>query len=237
MRRCPPIARIALRAGGWLGLLMAAGCMPLGYAYPTVSYVAPFRVQAPRDEVHAFRVDVVDDDNSTETHERDRYVLQPLPLHRDGSCDPQMKVAVDYGWILNSFALYYEGRTHHTMLVRLYRPGYQTIEIESWQKDMKVKWVEASALDEREQAIDDLISTWNTTPARIQNRVARTGFVPPRDPLVFHYLAGGSASDEHRRTLQFAAKEYERLLNETHDDDMHARLETKVKALRQLAAK
>jgi len=227
---------MALRACGLLCLFMA-GCIPIGYAYPRVSYVAPVSVGAARDQVHAFRVDVADDDNCIDFPEDDQYVLRSLPLHRDGSFDPQVKVSVDYGWIWNCIALIYDGSTHHTMMVRLYRPGFQTIEIESWQKSGQMKWVVASSLDEQEQAIDDLVSTWNTTPVRIQNRVARTGFVPPRDPLVFRYLAPGSSSDEHMQALHFAASEYERLMREANDPDMRSRLQDKGKALRQQAAK
>jgi hypothetical protein len=236
MRRCPPVAGIALRACGLLCLLMA-GCIPIGYAYPSVSYVAPVNVGAIPDQVHAFRVDVADDDNSSDLTEKDEYVLHPIPLHRDGSFDPQVKIGVDYGWIWNCITLIMDGSTHHTMMVRLYRPGYQTLEIESWQKNGRMKWVVASSLDEQEQALDDLVSTWGTTPVRIQNRIARTGFVPPRDPLVFRYLAPGSSTDEHRQALHFAASEYERLMREAIDPEMRSRLQEKGKALRQLAAK
>src|SRR5579871_6636037 len=129
----PPVARAVRRMSGLLALLFV-GCMPLGYAYPTISYVRPARVGAARDEVKAFRVDVADDDNEClEIKEKDRYVLTPLPLHRDGSFDPQVKIAVDYGWLLNCLSVIYDSSTHHTVMVRLYRPGYRTLEIQSWQ--------------------------------------------------------------------------------------------------------
>ncbi len=229
MCHCPPQARIALRAGGLLCLLLG-GCMPIGYAYPTVSYVPPVALGREREEVSLFRVDVADDDNCIDFPEKDQYVLRSLPLHRDGFSDPQVKLAVDYGWIWNCVSLIYDGATHHTVMVRLYRPGYQTVEIHSWQKDRRLKWVEASSLDEQETAIDELVSTWNTAPVRLQNHVAATGFVPPRDPIVFRYLAPGSALDEHQRTLQFVASEYERLLRQATAADMRERLQSKAKA-------
>jgi hypothetical protein len=211
--------------------------MPLGYAYPKVSYLPPVTLGAERDEVSVFRVDVVDDDNCVNIREKDEYVLHPLPLHRDGHTDPQVKLAVDYGWLLNWVSVLYDGSTHHTIMVRLYRPGYQTIEIHSWQKNGRAKWIPTSSLDEQEIAIDELLSTWNTTPERLQNQIARTGFVPPRDPFVFHYLARGSTLDEHQQALQFAASEYERLLRQATAPDMRERLNGKAKALRELAAK
>ena len=124
----PSTARSARRMGGWLVLLLA-GCMPLGYAYPTLSSVRPARVGPARDEVRAFRVDVADDDNCLDFEENDRYVLSALPLHHDGSFDPQRKVSVDYGWLWNCISVVYNGSTNHTIMVRLYRPGYRTLQL------------------------------------------------------------------------------------------------------------
>lgn len=236
MRRCPPAARIARRMCGLLGLFMV-GCMPLGYAYPKVSYIPPGSVGTVRDEVYAFRVDVTDDDNCLEITEKDRYVLSRMPLHRDGSYDPQTKVAVDYGCILYCMSNVYDTATHHNLLVRLYRPGYHTLEIESWQPDDKFQWIEATRPEEQEQAIDDLVSTWKTTPQRLQNKAAFDGFVPPRDPIVFNYLAPGSTSGTHHKALLFAASEYDRLLPRAGDADTKARLQAKATALREMAAK
>ena len=221
---------------GLLGLLLA-GCMPIGYAYPTIAYVRPASVGAARDEVRVFRVDVADDDNCLDIPEKDLYRLTPLPLHRDGSFDPQLKVAVDYGWLWNCVALIYDSSTHHTVLVRLYRPGYHTVELESWRKEGRMEWTPAPTPNEREQAIDDLVSTWKTSPAQLQNKYAFEGFVPPHDPIVFHYLAPGSTSFEHRSALRFAAGEYEQLLSEVSDAEQRGRLEEKAKALRKLAAR
>lgn len=220
---------------GLLGLLLA-GCMPIGYAYPTIGYVRPASVGPARAEVRAFRVDVVNDDNCLDIPEKDRYRLTPLPLHRDGSFDPQVKVAVDYGWLWNCVALIYDSSTHHTVLVRLYRPGYYTLELESWRKEGRMQWTPARTPQEREQAIDDLVSTWKTAPARLQNKYAFEGFVPPREPIVFRYLAPGSTSQEHRSALHFAAREYEQLLSEdVGDPEMRSRVEEKARALRKLA--
>jgi hypothetical protein len=236
MRRCPPAARIARRACGLLGLFLA-GCMPLAYVYPKVSFIPPGTVGPVGDQVHAYRVDITNDDNSVEITEHDKYVLSRLPLHDDGSFDPQTKVSVDYGWLLYGLVNFIDASTHHTMLVRLYRPGYHTIEIESWHTKERIRWIAASTPEEQEQAIDDLVSTWKTTPERIQTKAAYSGFTPPHDPIVFHYLAPGSDSEEHREALCFTATEYERLLNSAKDPDLHARLQAKAKALREMAAK
>jgi hypothetical protein len=236
MKRCPSAARIARRLCGLLGLLLV-GCMPLGYAYPTVSYIPPGTVGAARDEVHAFRVDVTDDDNCLEITEKDHYVLSRIPLDSDGNYDSQTKVGVDYGCILYCMANVYDTATHHTVMVRLYRPGYHTLELESWQSNDRIHWVEATKPVEQEQAIDDLVSTWKTTPQRLQNQAAFNGFVPPRDPIVFRYLAPGTTTDEHRDALLFAAAEYSRVLSTAADAETKARLQAKATALREMAAK
>lgn len=235
MRQCPPAVRCMFRACGLLSLLFA-GCIPIGYVYPTVSYIAPVAVGAGPDEVHAVRVDVADDDNSPEFAEHDKYILQTLSLTPNGSFDPQIKVAVDYGWLWNCVQLIYSEHTHHTLMVRLYRPGYKTIEIESWQKTGQVKWEVAADLVDREEAIDDLVATWKTTYLSPQYQYAHPG--NPRDTMVFQTLAPGSISDEHRDVLLFAAGEYERLAGQAKTQaELRSRAEIKAKALRQLAAK
>jgi hypothetical protein len=233
MRRCPSGASIAFRACGVLALI-GAGCMPLGYVFPTISYVRPATVGAARDQVRAFRVDVSDDDNYFEIPEHDRYVLTPLPLNEDGSFDPQVKIAADYGWFLDGVAVIWGACRHHTVMVRLYRPGYHTIELVSWRNDERLHWTPAPTPEEQEQAIDDLVSTWWTSPTRLQTQYAAQGFEPPREPLVFRFLAPGSASNAHQAALCFAAKEYERLARNVSDAELHSRLEQKAKAIRQL---
>lgn len=218
---------------GLLGLLLC-GCMPLGYAFPTVSYVRPATVGAARDEVRAFRVDVANDDFCMAMPEKDRYVMTPLQLNTDGSFDPQVKISADYGWLCNCFVMIYGASTHHTVLVRLYRPGYHTIELPSWRKEEPLNWMPAPTPLERERAIDDLVSTWWTSPSKVQSTYAVDGFVPPVEPIVFRYLAPGSVSEEHQASLIFAATEYERLARAVDNADLRKRLEEKAKALQQL---
>lgn len=221
------------RLCGLLGLL-CAGCMPFGYVYPNISYVRPASVGAARDQVRAFRVDVTDDNNRFEIPEGDQYVLTQLPLKEDGSFDPQLKVATDYGWFLDAPAFMYGSARHHTVLVRLYRPGYHTLELTSWRNDERLHWTQAQTPLEQEQAVDDLVTTWRTSPLHLQCQYATQNRDTPRDPMLFRYLAPGSISDEHRETLCFAAGEYERLANEATDAKLRSRLEDKAKALRQL---
>jgi hypothetical protein len=221
------------RLCGLLGLL-CAGCMPLGYVYPSISYVRPASVGAARDQVRAFRVDVADDDNSFEYPEHDRYVLTALPLGEDGSFSPQFKFSTDYGWFMDGPGMMHGGARHHTILVRLYRPGYHTLELVSWRNDQRLHWTQAPTLLEQEQAVDDLVTTWRTTSMNLQCQYTLQNREAPRDSLILRSLAPGSMSDEHREALCFAAGEYERLASEATDARLRSRLEEKARTLRQL---
>ena len=224
------------RLCGLLGLL-CAGCMPLGYFYPSISYVRPASVGAIRDQVRAFRIDVTDDDNTFELPEGDRYILRPLLLKDDGSFDPQVKVATDFGWFLDAPAFMHGSMRNHTVLVRLYRPGYHTLELTSWRGDERLHWTTAPTPLEQEQAIDELVSTWRTSPRRLLCQYAVNHNDAPHDSLLFRFLAPGSASEEHLEAMCFVAGEYERLANEASDEQLRSRVEEKARAIRQLVAR
>ena len=95
-------------------------------------------------------------------------------------------------------------------------------------------WTPAPTLLEREKAIDDLVTTWWTSPARLQTQYTAEGFVPPVEPIVFRYLAPGSASPGHQEALDFAAGEYEKLVSQVANAELRSRLQEKAKALREL---
>ena len=110
---------------------LLAGCLvPVGWAYPTVSIVPPAALDS-TDQVRAFRVDVADQLSEIDMNGGDDYVLSEVPIPEHGILLPQTKVALDYGYVWNMIAIVYGGHTHHTALLRLYRPGFQTVEISS----------------------------------------------------------------------------------------------------------
>jgi hypothetical protein len=226
---------------------LLTGCV-LGYAYPTIARVPAVSVvqEAQAGEIHAFRVDVADDQNCIDFPEQDCYVLRTVPLSPEGDVPPQTKVGLDYGWILNCVALVYSGHTHHTVLVRLYRPGWQTVEIKAWDQVGPITWKESIDLPARERAVDDLLSTWNTDalsqlPARTSGSKPPPPQARPWDPKVFRNLAPGSASAWHRQALLFAAAEYDRLAAAATADkagqEQRQRVADKAKRLRELAAR
>ena len=223
---------------------LLAGCIPfipVYYAYPTAAFIPAVPAAASPAEVRAFRVDVADEQNCIDFPEHDRYVLTPVSLSRAGSVPPQMLVALDYGWVWNCIALIFDGHTHHTVMVRLYRPGFRTVEIQAGQKEGRADWEKTADAAAQEKAVDDLLSTWGTNDPGRQWADDHNRDLPPTDWKVFASLAPGSSSSGHRRTLLFAASEYERLAAGLGDDEpaqrQRARLADKAKALRELAGK
>jgi hypothetical protein len=194
-------------------------------------------------EVRAFRVDVSDDAFGVmDVEEHDRYVMTEMTARFGDWLCPQGKVAVDYGWEMIG-VLSYGQHTHHTVLVRLYRPGYKTVEVESWQLPPYADWQKAASPADQERAVDDLLSTYErddlVTWSRRREASSRGEIAaPPRDPSVFRNLAPGSAGRGHREALLFAAAEYERLAKAAEGDagrDVRTRSAEKAAALRKLA--
>jgi hypothetical protein len=189
------------------------------------------------DRVYAFRVDVKDQDNCIDFPSEDRYVLHEMSLNADHRSLPQVKLALDYAWVWNCIALTFSGETHHTLKVRLYRPGWQTVEIQSWQREGRAQWREAPDLAAQEKALDDLASTWETESFVTKGRY-KSG--RPEDAALFQRLAPGSASRAHKKALLFAASEYDRLTKvaeANRDGAGRDRLAEKAKALQELAAR
>jgi hypothetical protein len=223
---------------------LLAGCVPLGYAYPSVEHVWEVPVGPAASEVRAFRVDVADEQNCIEFPENDRCLLGAIPLTRKGGVPAQTQVAFDHGWLWHCIALSYGGHTSHVLMVRLYRPGYQTVEVKSWQKTGTVTWKVARDLAEQEQAVDDLLTTSEYAPSfriALEGPPGKAEGKPARDGGTFWALAPGSAARRHREALLFAIGEYERLAAQcppgAAGQEARERLAVKAKALGELAAK
>jgi hypothetical protein len=124
------------------------------------------------------------------------------------------------------------------MAIRLYRPGWKTVELRSWDLSSTVCWVKAETLREQETAVDELLSIENVPVMKNVSwfcdsdveSLFRWGKVPP-----------GSTSLAHRQALLFAASEYERLAEMPRDDPadpaLVQRLREKAQAVRALAEK
>jgi hypothetical protein len=200
----------------WIFLIcpLLSGCFPLLYAYPSISFVPSIDPGPVPDKVYAFRVDVTDERNGN-LAENDRYVLRELALGSSNRVPMQAKIDVDRGWFLVSDRSQH-AHTRHAVMVRLYRPGWDTIEIHAPDDAHHVRWFEAGNPGRREEAVDALLSTWETDVEKMRElssaSVLQQQALPtPIDVLHFRNLAPGSASGEHCRALLFAAGEYERI--------------------------
>jgi hypothetical protein len=211
-------------------LILSAGCIPFVpcyYAYPSISHVPSVDTEGGAD-VRAFRIDVAEKLNGIEYAALDSFVFTEVPVWPKGSVAGQTQVAVDYGMVWNCIALIFTKHTSHKVLVRLYRPGYETIEIRSCEDKVRFVWTAALDLPAQEKAVDDLVAV--SKDAYVPNYLVPDGSDKP--------LAGldpGSTCAAHRKALLFAASEYQRLaakiLDEREEGDA-TRLRLREKASR-----
>jgi hypothetical protein len=209
-----PLACWAVALGG----VLAGGCL-VPYAYPHLSHISGLTSTSAPGEVHAFRVEVqssrVDLGQTTE-----RYTLARVPLEPNGRVPAQTSLSLDYGAYVVGVALNYPIHHGRSLLVRLYRPGFQLVEVQSGQSLDQVRWQPASDLTAQERALDALL----VDPA-VDLKAWTAAQITP-----------GSAAPEHREALLFAAAEYERLADGLADPETRRRLLHKALEVRERLA-
>jgi hypothetical protein len=111
--------------------LLTAGCIP--YAYPKLSCVYGIELGPEASDVHVFRVDALAT-SPLIGFTCCEYSLSEITPKADATVPFSMRVTVERGAIplLNPFKLI-PCSTHDTR-VRLYRPGYQLAELNSWMR-------------------------------------------------------------------------------------------------------
>jgi hypothetical protein len=214
----------------WLMLLFllpqCTGC--LAYAHPSVIYTPEQPLPTPNGSEHAFRVDV-DRTERKPAPTSSEYTLMRIPLTANGIIPSQLEIAPTTG-IYNPFGIgetKEHERSSYTMLVRVYRPAFRTIEIKAWDKTRELQWVAAPDLAAQERAIDDLLvdpalpvdHNMGSGPIRAKTleEAAQLGQLTwwehkelKSPPLG---LQPGSVASSQRSALEFAASEYQRLAN------------------------
>src|SRR5262249_55105685 len=135
-----------------------------------------------------------------------RYVLRPIPLSSSAESalivPGQTKISLEMAWgqwMLNPTG--FANHRKHEVRVRLYRPGYQLVEIRPDHDSDTIQWKSAPSLADQEEAVDALLDMMNF------------GWWSPRSLFAdwSSYLAPGSESPDHRSVVLFAASEYDRL--------------------------
>jgi hypothetical protein len=217
------------------GLLLAcpfsAGCVG-GYVYPSPIYIPQTRLEKPAAAtVHAFRVEILDTSGTIEFTDEDQYRFSEVPVTEKGVVPAQKSVRFARGWWALVGTHQYSQSLQPTIRLRLYRPGYETVEFGPWARTSKLKWNLATTLAAREAAIDDLISTHGTNELyKIAPEVWQNERVD--------YALAAPTTDIQRAALLFVAGEYDRLVPdavERGDTRTKERLQEKARQLRALA--
>lgn len=189
--------RFVLPALGLFCLFLQSGC--LCCPYPRIGYTPQLQV-GPEDEVRAFRVDA---EHSTGvdlggiipgylfprvrsvTHHVGPRRLTELAISSNHVAPEQIKASLSYAHVGSLFLLIHgAGHCRESLAVKLYRPGYKLVAVESWDLPHQPQWRPTFNLEGQEQALDAL-------------------FELP--------LEAGSISAAHRQALLFGASEYDRL--------------------------
>jgi hypothetical protein len=185
-----------------LALCCAAGCVPIFYAYPSVSYVPALNLGPGHDNIFVFRVDVADDESTPGLAKPGHYRFRQVHVAPHGTIMGQGKLAIDSGFYWNLIAVTYAEKTDHSIRLRLYRPGFDVLEIQAWQNEMSMEWTAVSDLRAQEKVIDKLLRPTGNG-AWTQAHKDKDWGLDQVDP--------GSVTPEQRSVLVFVAGEYERL--------------------------
>jgi len=224
---------------GGLCLICAAstGCVQVPFCVPEYSVVSATRTGCDAKEVHAFRVDITQKQDLKEGPPPDCKVtgenleslqLTRIPLADDGTTSSQVTFNCASGWSYVGFWNFVNTCTSHAVAVRLYRPGFETIELKAGHDPREMQWHEALDLAAQEKAIDNLLGANPLeTGKSLSNELQRR-------------LEPGSKSTAHRDALLFASREYERIARAVSPDELdgsafRARLMEKSRRLKSLA--
>jgi hypothetical protein len=210
------------------------GCVQMPFYVPEVNVVPAVNAGGDGGDVHAFRVDLTDrvalkegpPPNCVVRGENAETVeLTKIAVSAGGTMPKQVALSWAHGWCYVGFWNYVNAYTSHSVAVRLYRPGYETIELKPGESPRDLRWTEATDLAAREKAVDDLLGVspleqGKTLSAEQQRR-----------------LQPGTKSAAHRESLLFAAREYERLARGAADaePELRGRLVDKAERLKALA--
>jgi hypothetical protein len=137
-----------------LGILCLSGCL-LPYAYPNLSYVPGCDLNLKMPDCHVFRVDVTA--GQSDLKEDGEYTVVEIPRRSDGSFPPQFGLSIDFGVYVANPALSFNIGCLHSIRVRIYRPGYQLVQLKPWDSTEKVQWHPTTNWIEQEKAIDALL--------------------------------------------------------------------------------
>jgi hypothetical protein len=180
-----------------------------------------------QSDCHAFRIDV-------SGYQQDLGVSQMAVRFRrvapsfGGLLPPQVGFSVDYGYYVVGIALNYNVGHIHSTRLRLYRPGYQLVELDSWALADHVVWKGATGVAAQEKAIDDLMTVTSLSCSEeIWLKFWNVGE---------HQHLPSAAFGDDKEPLRFAAAEYQRVATLAPNAAEAERIRNKARELLTLAA-
>ncbi len=178
--------------------LAVGGCMPVFYHDLSRTPAVPAAAAGEAiDEVHAFRVQASESHWGAEGASSALQVrIQEVPFSTAGVLPRYWTCQFDYGWIS---LLGCEDITMNGTALRLYRPGFATVEIPPGGPPPSVSGKRATDWKEQEQALDALVVP--PTLLRAREKYQAT----PADPLWIN------STPAYTKALIFVADEYERI--------------------------
>jgi hypothetical protein len=206
-----------------LGTLCSTGCM-LPYAYPNLAYVPGCDFGTQATDCHVFRVDVsVHEDD---VGEEGQYSIVEVERRSDGTIPPQLRLSIDRGYYVLGGATNFNVGWLHATRVRLYRPGYQLIELAPWESTDRLAWKPAKDWAEQEKAIDELVRRPAVSASESAlRRKDREELHPRGTPTGWDVIASKDAT-------VLAAAEYDRVAALAPTAEDITRLQAKARELR-----
>jgi hypothetical protein len=193
-----------------LVLPLAGGCLVRYCLYPTLDRTPATQLPPDSSEVCAFRVDISTESiDGKGSRQEVTETLTEVPVSSQEEVPALVKPSVSFGILILPPAMPGVYHFSHSVALRLYRPGYELVEIKSWDRAAPVQWKQAADLEAQEKALAALFPV--------------------------ERLGGGKEEPAHRRTLLFGASEYERLAATAQSSAQRARLLATAKSLRDLA--
>jgi hypothetical protein len=231
------LQRWLVRALALILLPTLPGCL-IPYGFPKIDQTPLLCLGEETEEVHAFRIDVTRD--FVDIGGSDQCTLSEVTFLPGRWVPPQTKISATYGHYVFGIALNYPVYTSHSLGLELYRPGYELVELDSWQFSREIVWKKADDLRAQEQALDRLFLMTAEDRANKPASVNVLGRRLQYWGMISAQLSPGSESTDHRRVLLFGASEYERLRSSAkasgdEGEAVRCRLESKAQDLRKLA--
>jgi hypothetical protein len=210
--------------------MLASGCFVIPVSYPKWSFLPGFENSSELSGCRVFRMD--SSVTHTENHgDFGEYTLTEVLPDSDGGIPARTRFSLDKKYIVvglvEGFHLVGEA---HRMLLRLYRPGYELVELESWQTIDQVQWRPAKDWASQEKAIDGLL---NGPPPTYAGERSLWNY---QDKTFHHLPKLADSAAQAARPFFFAATEYERVATLAPTPEDSARLRDKSRRLVEVKA-